>query len=304
MIKAIYLTNFQSHKHSELELHEGVNVIVGPSDSGKTAILRALNWVLRNRPSGEAFRSHWGGDTDVVIRTEEATIGRLRSKSRNEYVVGLHEHDQTFKAVGRDVPEEILQLLNMDDINIQSQMDAPFLLSESPAEVARVLNRVASLDDIDRAHAGIASMARQTQGHLSHAEVEVTRLTETLKEFDHLPDMKARMEALERAEKRIQGTKQNVTHLTKLVEGLEQGGEELKRIARTTKLRKPLNELLAIGHDLQTRQKGLVEFRQKMESLVKVQAKKRVTEEQIRDWKHTFEDVMPEECPLCGQEVK
>ncbi|MFR9297315.1 MAG: AAA family ATPase, partial [Aedoeadaptatus pacaensis] len=43
-IEKIILVNFQSHVYSELSLSRGVNVIVGPSDSGKTAIMRALRW--------------------------------------------------------------------------------------------------------------------------------------------------------------------------------------------------------------------------------------------------------------------
>ena len=45
-IKKIILQNFQSHKYSIVELDEQLNVIVGPSDSGKSAIIRALKWVL------------------------------------------------------------------------------------------------------------------------------------------------------------------------------------------------------------------------------------------------------------------
>ena len=61
MIQSLQINNFQSHKYSVMELHKGVNVIIGPSDSGKTTILRALRWLVWNRPSGDAFRSDWGG---------------------------------------------------------------------------------------------------------------------------------------------------------------------------------------------------------------------------------------------------
>jgi len=56
MIKYLQIQNFQSHKDSLLEFDPGVNVIVGSSDSGKTAVIRALRWLVWNRPSGDAFR--------------------------------------------------------------------------------------------------------------------------------------------------------------------------------------------------------------------------------------------------------
>ena len=51
-IKKLDLINFQSHKFTSLELADGLNVIVGPSDNGKTSILRAIRWVLFNEPQG------------------------------------------------------------------------------------------------------------------------------------------------------------------------------------------------------------------------------------------------------------
>ena len=37
----------------------------------------------------------------------------------------------------------------MDEANIQSQMDVPFLPAVSQGEAARLLNKAASIDDID-----------------------------------------------------------------------------------------------------------------------------------------------------------
>ena len=67
MIQSLHIKNLQSHKDSHLDFCEGVNVIVGPSDSGKSAILRALRWIVKNRPQGDVLRSHWGGETEASI---------------------------------------------------------------------------------------------------------------------------------------------------------------------------------------------------------------------------------------------
>ena len=40
MIKSITLENIQSHVYSELNLHEGVNVITGDTDAGKSTIIK------------------------------------------------------------------------------------------------------------------------------------------------------------------------------------------------------------------------------------------------------------------------
>ena len=55
MINTIQINDYQSHRKTELNLSPGINVIVGENDKGKSAILRALNWLVNNRPLGEGY---------------------------------------------------------------------------------------------------------------------------------------------------------------------------------------------------------------------------------------------------------
>jgi exonuclease SbcC len=54
-IKKLSLRNFQSHRETDLEFSPGLNIIVGPSDQGKSAIIRALRWLFYNEPRGTGF---------------------------------------------------------------------------------------------------------------------------------------------------------------------------------------------------------------------------------------------------------
>jgi len=45
-IKQIILKNFQKHSDLTLDLKEGVNIIYGASDKGKSTIRRAIEWCL------------------------------------------------------------------------------------------------------------------------------------------------------------------------------------------------------------------------------------------------------------------
>ena len=118
MINSLTISNFQSHKKTGLEFDKGINVIIGPSDSGKTAILRALNWVVNNKPAGDAFRSNWGGDTRAQLQIEDinkSQIQRYKGGKGNLYL--WDEKASTiltsqFNSFGQDVPEEIKELLN------------------------------------------------------------------------------------------------------------------------------------------------------------------------------------------------
>ena len=192
MIKSLTLQNFQSHKQSTLEFNPGVNVIIGPSDSGKTAFIRALRWLVWNRPSGDAFRSTWGGETKVTLSLDEIDI--IRSKDKiEEYKLGKTE----FKAFKTEVPTEIIQALNLNEINLQQQLDSPFLLTSTPGEVARHFNKIAHLDQIDEGLSKVQKWLRTIEQDISSDDKRLIQLTEDLEGFVHLEKFEIDVEVLE-----------------------------------------------------------------------------------------------------------
>jgi exonuclease SbcC len=197
MLTSLHITNFQSHKESHLEFNPGVNVIIGESDSGKTAILRALRWVLTNRPGGDSFRSSWGGDTSIGIWTENNLIVREKIGTNNIYRLG----DTEFKAFGTEVPEEIQDALNMNEINVQNQLDLPFLLRDSPGQVAAHFNKIAHLDAIDKSMQLIEKWTRALNQQLKDNESNLLQQQESLTEYSYLPEMEKVIEDAEWVEK-------------------------------------------------------------------------------------------------------
>ena len=149
MIKSIHIQNIQSHEDSYLDFSSGVNIIIGSSDSGKTAIIRALRKLVWNKPSGSAIQSSWGGSSIIRLETEDGSVVWSKDKT-DTYILQLTgKKDLVFKAFGTSVPEEINSVLNFNEINLQNQLDTPFLLSETPGAVATHFNKIARLDKID-----------------------------------------------------------------------------------------------------------------------------------------------------------
>lgn len=201
MLKTVEIHNFQSHKKTELEFVPGVNVIIGESDSGKSAILRAMNWVINNRPLGDSFRSEWGGETKVVINTTDIhTIERIRSASKNEYLLD----GSGLKAFGTEVPEEITEILQLDSYNIQSQMDVPFLLANTPGEAARMLNKAASIDDIDKTIGGLSTGLNRLNSDVKYKKNQIEEYQQELAQYDLLPEIEREISAVEDLDAQLQ----------------------------------------------------------------------------------------------------
>lgn len=204
-IQKITISNFQSHKHADISLVAGVNVLTGQSDSGKTAVLRAIRWVVENRPSGDAFRSHWGGDTVVGLTLDSGiVVERRRKKGVNDYRIYFpkDKSDILLSAMGQDVPEQVREVLGFSDLNFQLQMDTPFLLSESPGEVARQLNEVADIGKIDSTLANINRMIRDNKSALLAKGQEATRLEAELVAFKDVDRQLKTLEQLQEKDRR------------------------------------------------------------------------------------------------------
>jgi len=194
MLKSLSISNFQSHKNSILNFAPGVNCIVGESDSGKTAILRALNWIITNRPSGDAFRSSWGGVTECrVDLTDGNWIARTKDKDGNQYELNA----EVMKAMGMTVPESIAKVLNLNSVNIQGQMDSPFLLASSAGEVAQTLNEVVGLEDIDKALTAANRMVRAANSDMEREVAQIATLNAQKAAFDGLDELDGMLTRLE-----------------------------------------------------------------------------------------------------------
>jgi exonuclease SbcC len=225
MINSLHLSNFQSHEDTLIEFDPGVNVVIGPSRSGKTSVLRGLKWVRYNKPAGMAFNSYWNRDkkkapiemfkASVIIGDKEITRGR--DSTWNGYEV---EANETYSAVGQDVPEQIEDLFNMTEVNIQSQFDTPFLLSESNAEIARFLNKTIKLDKIDQVLSKAELERRRLNKDIKEKTESISSLTEQLEDMSWVDDVEKLMISAERRSERLEGKREEILELKDLKESI------------------------------------------------------------------------------------
>ena len=193
MIEKLSLRNFQSHRSTSVEFKDGLNVIVGDSDKGKSALLRALFWAIQNKPSGTEFISSWAFNTkgnqkeevSVSVVKDGRELIRSKTKKDNLYIVdGVR-----LEAVRSGVPDEVDKFFEFTDVNIQKQMDPPFLLSDTAGKVAQVFNKVIKLESIDEALSKVESMKRSERLKLKIANENVEKLDESILEYSYLPEL-------------------------------------------------------------------------------------------------------------------
>lgn len=277
MLKALSIQNFQSHAKTELNFSEGVNIIVGPTDSGKSAIIRALRWLVWNRPSGDAIRSTWGGKTEVECETTEGSITRIKDKSE-EYKLHSEGTDLDFKAFGTSVPEEISHVLNINEINLQQQLDSPFLLSDSPGEVAQHFNRVAHLDQIDFGLKRVQSWIRSIEQTIQSNAQQLGRLNEELTKYEPLDKIETQVEVLEQLHTQMVTQNSSKINLQSLISQISSTTESIQRQSRLLPLE---NTLTVITGNIALRNEKL----SLIDSLYSLMTKINQTEFDITEYK-------------------
>lgn len=190
MITNIKLLNFQKHKELDIDFDQ-VTTIVGPSDAGKSAILRALIWNATNSTSGKAFLREGADAVGVQVTIDDTKIVRGVRKTSNVYKVD----GEVCKAFGRGVPDEVQEVWSLSPACIQRQLDGPFLLGMSGGDAAQYLNSVAGIDVLDRA---VKKLSTKEKSEVKQADglVEQEKLleegTEAVKiDSDRLAKLKA-----------------------------------------------------------------------------------------------------------------
>lgn len=208
-IRRVIIEDFQSHRLTELDLVEGFNVIVGPSDQGKTAILRAIRWVLYNDPKGSDFIRVGSTKAKVTLIMNDGTIiCRERSSSRNRYTVAVPgEEEQIYEGFGHNVPDAVkeatgIQLLKIDEdhqvaINLGMQLDPAFLLDNNGAIKAKAIGRVNGVHILDYAHKTTSSELTSKQGEERRVQAEIGKIEEQLLPFENLDTWQVQLERME-----------------------------------------------------------------------------------------------------------
>jgi DNA repair exonuclease SbcCD ATPase subunit len=189
MLKEARIFCFQSHEATVLKFGSGINIIVGEgNDIGKTALFRAIEWPITNRPLGDGFISNFqDGSAKVELITEDANVIRTKGPKENKYILTAGEfNEEVFKAFGSNPPEPVRDALNFLDVNIQKQLSLPFLVLDSPGQIAQHIRDIANLDDIDKVINLLKSKARTVIDQLAIHNKSLEKTDQELTEISKI----------------------------------------------------------------------------------------------------------------------
>jgi len=237
-LRNLTIENFQSHEHTSIDFDENFTVIVGASDQGKSAIIRALKWVLYNEPQGEEYIRVGATNVRVSLTLDDGTIIIRERGKKNRYILRQGEDERIFESFGRGVPEEILNAhgmipIKLDEdhslrLSLSEQLDGPFLLSESKPVKAKTIGLLSGVNIVDQAIRDITTDIRELMSEEKNIRENISRINDELSGFDDLDLMERVLPDIKNKYSEATAIKYRIDLLNSLKDKLNVKNEEIK----------------------------------------------------------------------------
>ena len=315
MITDLVVEDYQSVRRAHLKLGR-FTVVTGPTGSGKSAVLRAFRLVAFNargiayiRRGAKSCKVGAGcRDQNWMVGIERGGRGKDMYRLVTSSQSGDAPHVEEFTKLAGAVPAHVSRALQLTPLNFAGQFDRPYLLDDSPGQVARTLGELTNVTLVFEA-AREANRRRLTiAADLKRAEEQLASLTEQAKRYRGLRE---RREAADEARDRVDGADYIRDLLVKL-RALHDKLSEEKSAVRTA--------LRALDEAEPPSAAGLEDIQEKMGRLRYLGSSLAESRDMVLACKKRAEKAVQEEadahkalhealldagtCPTCGQEFR
>lgn len=287
-------------------------MLVGPSNSGKSAVLRALKAVARNVSSPAAVRVGAKMFT-VTLDDPHVAVSVERGKSHSAFRVVTERDEKAYTKTGRTVPEEVQQVLGLPDpegpdVVFSSQIDPPFLLAETGSTAAKMLG---DLTNVSKLHAAAREANRRRQEASRMLKVRQNDAVEAMERLQGIaPGLRERGQRLAEARREFDKVKTRAERRSAAAGVLSRLGALLEQRATLYVPPEPA------AFDL-TEVEALIERRDQVEVHAgklaahrrdqrEALAKRQMCVEKISALAAEYEAVLREagQCPVCGADTR
>lgn len=225
MVKRIVIENFMSHRRTEIEPAEGLTVLTGPNNCGKSAVVVALQTVCQNERASKAFVRHGAKEARVTIETADGhTVTWTRGKE-----VSYRIDDREVHRLKGGTPDDLHKVLRLDCVDAEggnfdihfAEQKSPIFLLDQPGSKAATFFAASSdaglLLKIQGLHKERVRDAKREEWRLA---AEVERSSQELDCYGGLPALEERVGEVERVYSQLSDAIAGVESLLHLREAL------------------------------------------------------------------------------------
>lgn len=200
-LASLIVRDVQSLKHVKIPVGR-LTVVVGESNVGKSALVRAVTLLARNGPSTGLVRQ--GADTLAVAAMFDETVVTIKRGAKvSEYQL-VPRFDSApprkYAKCGIQVPPDVAAFLSlasndMGELSFALQHDPPFMLSQPASAVAR---QIAAITNAQMLNDAVRETNRRRLEATQQARSFVREAEECREQLRSFGDLRARRESLGR----------------------------------------------------------------------------------------------------------
>lgn len=295
MIRRLKIKQFQIHRQKELEFTNGVNVIIGETNQGKSAIIRALYLLLENQPrAAEKIFHRKGAKLPLEIELEDIHGNIIKRKKKKYSLNGVE-----YKAFNNEVPAPIRELFPLKEINWHKQLDPHFLILSTPGAAAKVLSASTGLEEQE-------VIVKEIKNRLSECKSEIKRLTinnqeakDKMKQLRPIVKFMMRAKSIKEKEKKLNKAQEDKSSLEALLATLVVCEKKIK-VADVGKHLSNISKILALLAGLEKKEEQVQLL---VDMLQKVEDDGHIAEEKLNSYIKTINDILNQLETLTENEV-
>lgn len=230
MLKSLEIWNFESHEHTIVHFGTNFNLIIGPSNSGKSSIIRAASVVTANKWSKEQVRNGYEY-CRIKITTDRGWVECERGEKANRWKVYDGNDVQEYKNVGTGVPDTVPQVLGMCEQdrgevkempNFMFQLDKHYMLAEIDGKkatsnlVARMMDNAIGLGGMEDLIKSVSTDLLKDKKWLTEKQSEIVNLKSEIIDDIIFDDYKKLVEKTKKAFEDTNALNNDIEHAEKL----------------------------------------------------------------------------------------
>lgn len=179
-IKTLILDNFQQWKKGQINFTNGLNIIIGDTECGKSTLFRAINSILTGKMPENYIRKGTKG-CEVKVEFSDGTIfRRLRNKKDNI----VDANGIIFERVGKDIPFEYFKQLGPTSIEFgnkelslcnYSQFEPHFFITLSDYDKSKLIGTICGIDIVDKVMDSINKDIRNNNTNIKFLEQQISQ---------------------------------------------------------------------------------------------------------------------------------
>jgi exonuclease SbcC len=309
-LRSLHVRDLQSLEKLDVKLGR-LTVIVGPSDVGKSAIIRTLRLLIRNGPSTGLVRT--GAKTLKVAasQTDGPSVKLTRGARTSEYeVISTASGAKELHAkCGTSVPGDIERTWRVhSELTFCGQHDAPFMVSEPGSAGARILGELTNASLLTEA---VREANRRRSDAAQRARSLEREAEECRAALANAPELARRRRAIEEATTAV-GQAEAARALWGDLGALVERRDACLSRSRTTD-RGPSDDALAALEEAERLADRATRLRASLARLAELTDHADRLEERVTTWQESAEALERERtellhrtgtCPTCGAQIR